>query len=227
MTFSAHFVCDFSSAALGGIFCSFGKPPFVPPCMPPFERVAFSAHFVCDFSSEDSSESLNISPSPVNNHAGFTSGKALIIFDSHSALISVLFFAARLISPFEAPMAASNDLMLIPFLSIRCAILSIIFCIRHKYFSTHLAFVDNLLYFCIVNLHKNREKIESIMERQERIAQIRKQLRNGDINRIAKRAGVSREWVSRVLQNRVVSEPVLKAAEAMLAERQSRPSEHS
>ncbi|HIZ15193.1 MAG TPA: LacI family DNA-binding transcriptional regulator [Candidatus Tidjanibacter faecipullorum] len=65
------------------------------------------------------------------------------------------------------------------------------------------------------------------MERQERIAQIRKQLRNGDINRIAKRAGVSREWVSRVLQNRVVSEPVLKAAEAMLAERQSRPSEHS
>lgn len=78
-----------------------------------------------------------------------------------------------------------------------------------------------------MNLHKSREKIESIMERQERIAQIRKQLRNGDINRIAKRAGVSREWVSRVLQNRVVSEPVLKAAEAMLAERQSRPSEHS
>lgn len=143
MTFFAHFVCVFSSVASSvfpNVFCIFRLLGFVLGFLLGFNSLTFSAHFVCDFSSEDSSESLNISPSPVNNHAGFTSGKALIIFDSHSALISVLLFAARLISPFEAPMAASNDLMLMPFLSIRCAILSIIFCIRRKYFSTQPCF---------------------------------------------------------------------------------------
>lgn len=57
------------------------------------------------------------------------------------------------------------------------------------------------------------------MERSERIRRIYEKLVRGDINRIAARANVSREWVSRVLHGRVVSEPVLRAAEAMLAER--------
>lgn len=57
------------------------------------------------------------------------------------------------------------------------------------------------------------------MERKERLRKISENLIRGDINRIAVRADVSREWVSRVLNGHVVSEPVLRAAEALLAER--------
>lgn len=57
------------------------------------------------------------------------------------------------------------------------------------------------------------------MERHERIRRVCEKLVRGDINRIAVRANVSREWVSRVLHGHVVSEPVLRSAEALLAER--------
>lgn len=52
-----------------------------------------------------------------------------------------------------------------------------------------------------------------------RILEIRKNLHRGDINAVASRALVSREWVSRVLNGAYVSEKVLRAAEELIAER--------
>lgn len=48
---------------------------------------------------------------------------------------------------------------------------------------------------------------------------VRKRLRGGDVNAVAKRAGVSRVWASYVLNGHKVSEKVLRVAEELVAER--------
>ena len=60
-------------------------------------------------------------------------------------------------------------------------------------------------------------------ERKMRILEIRKNLHRVDINIVVSRALVSREWVSRVLNGSHVSEKVRRAAEALVAERNSLP----
>ena len=70
-----------------------------------------------------------------------------------------------------------------------------------------------------MNHHKSMEKRLRDKERKMRILEIRKNLHRGDINAVASRALVSREWVSRVLSGAYVSEKVLRAAEELISER--------
>lgn len=53
-----------------------------------------------------------------------------------------------------------------------------------------------------------------------RLEAIRTHLKRGDKKRIAELAGVHRVWVSYVIEGRGVSEPVLRAAEQIIAERE-------
>ena len=48
---------------------------------------------------------------------------------------------------------------------------------------------------------------------------IKLRLKRGDKKKIAQRMGVDPEWVSRVIRGKGVSEPVLRAAEQFIAER--------
>lgn len=48
---------------------------------------------------------------------------------------------------------------------------------------------------------------------------IKLRLKRGDKKKIAQRMGVDPEWVSRVIRGAGVSEPVLRAAEQLIAER--------
>ncbi len=48
---------------------------------------------------------------------------------------------------------------------------------------------------------------------------IKLRLKRGDKKKIAQRMGVDPEWVSRVIRGKGVSEPVLRAAEQLIAER--------
>lgn len=60
---------------------------------------------------------------------------------------------------------------------------------------------------------------QSIIATESRRIDIRNNLKRGDIARIAQRMGVTRVWVSFVLNGRGVSEPVLTMAETLINER--------
>lgn len=55
-----------------------------------------------------------------------------------------------------------------------------------------------------------------------RTDRIRLRLRRGDKKKIAAELGVHPEWVSQVIRGEGVSEPVLKAAERLISEREPR-----
>lgn len=61
--------------------------------------------------------------------------------------------------------------------------------------------------------------MEKTQNRALRTRSVRKRLQKGDVSVIARRAGVSRVWASYVLNGSAVSEKVLRAAEALVAER--------
>lgn len=61
----------------------------------------------------------------------------------------------------------------------------------------------------LYTFHKSMQKVNI----NKRILKIRASLKYGDITKIAKKAGVTREWVSYVLLGQGVSEKILKIAE--------------
>lgn len=63
--------------------------------------------------------------------------------------------------------------------------------------------------------------------KNKRILKIRASLRYGDITKIAKKADVTREWVSYVLLARGVSERILKIAEDHVGDRMHDKKNHS
>lgn len=75
-----------------------------------------------------------------------------------------------------------------------------------------------------MNIHKDITFSLCNMDKQKRLESISKGLIRGDVNRVAERAEVSREWASKVLNGRVTSEKVLQAAERLIAERASNKS---
>lgn len=63
------------------------------------------------------------------------------------------------------------------------------------------------------------DKIIVVQNQELRRRHILDNLLIGDIKKIAKKMGVTTVWVSYVLHGKGTSEPVLQAAESMLAER--------
>lgn len=80
-----------------------------------------------------------------------------------------------------------------------------------------LVLLQNTVYICFVNFTKERKKSKRKME--TRLKKIKEKLNRGDINALALRLGICREWVSKVLNGHGESQKVISAAEELIAER--------
>lgn len=66
--------------------------------------------------------------------------------------------------------------------------------------------------YCKRKLYSFDKSMKKV-EKNKRILKIRASLKYGDITKIARKAGVTREWVSYVLLGQGVSERILEVAE--------------
>lgn len=92
-----------------------------------------------------------------------------------------------------------------------------------KYFEKSLLLSNIYAIFAESFYYKGIQKI-IIMSPTHEISRndyIRLKLKRGDVKRIADQLGIYPEWVSRVIRGHGVSEPILRAAEALIAEREN------